>query len=243
MSFELSEIRQESDFLELLQVLFVAYEDPFNPVRPLFYPILGHGPEARDTAIRESAERVFQRHKQNPSGRWVKVTDSSTGRFVGAALWMFFDKDPYTAQSLPECAWWPEGEGREFANLWSWGIRGPRVRYMSKPHAYLNVCFVHPDFRRRRVGTLLLKWGLDMADGMGLEVFIDSSDHGKGLYERHDFVAAPCVIVDFNKDNPGGLWKSLQQQCLPFRFWPMWRPVKGDYRGEKAFEPATLETF
>ena len=135
MSFELSEIRQESDFLELLQVLFVAYEDPFNPVRPLFYPILGHGPEARDTAIRESAERVFQRHKQNPSGRWVKVTDSSTGRFVGAALWMFFDKDPYTAQSLPECAWWPEGEGREFANLWSWGIRGPRVRYMSKPHA------------------------------------------------------------------------------------------------------------
>ena len=109
--------------------------------------------------------------------------------------------------------------------------------------ADLNMCFVHPGFRRRGIGKLLLQWGLVKADERGLETYIDATESGRPLYEGLGFVAAPSVTVDFTAPQPPGeIWQRLQAECLPFHFWPMWRPVNGVFdNGRPKFEPAQLQ--
>ena len=45
----------------------------------------------------------------------------------------------------------------------------------------------HPDHERRGVGSMLVKWGTDLADAMGLRAFVQASRVGKAMYERHGF--------------------------------------------------------
>lgn len=97
-SYELLEVVAEAEFEELLEVEFLVFEDPPNLLRLLFLPILGDGPNARAQAIRESSSRVFEQHKQTPASHWVKAVDDSSGKLLGAALWLLFEEDPYTGQ-------------------------------------------------------------------------------------------------------------------------------------------------
>jgi len=135
MSFQISEITSDADFVELVEVEFASFESPPSGFRNLFYPILGTGPEAHQTAIHEAADRILRGHKSTAGSHWVKAVDTLSGRLVGAALWIFFESDPYTGKSPPEAAWWPEGEGREFATRWWRELMKPRIKYMSRRHA------------------------------------------------------------------------------------------------------------
>lgn len=97
----------------------------------------------------------------------------------------------------------------------------------------LNLCFVHPDFRRRGAGGQLLDWGVKRTDELGMVAYIDATSEGKGLYESFGFVARSGIVIDFSKTNPGELWKKLEGECLPYFFWPMFRGIGG-----KPFEGA-----
>ena len=58
----------------------------------------------------------------------------------------------------------------------------------------------------------------------------------KPLYELFGFVAAAKERIDFDGYGDGGEeWHELARTCLPFDYWPMWRPIKGDYGGDKLF--------
>ena len=135
MAFEVVEVQSDSDFLELLDVEFAAFETPFNPLRPLFFPIFGEGHEARQDAIEKAAQRTAQRHRETPGSRWIKVVESATGKIVGGAVWHFYDRDVYTGQQPTDCSWWPEGDSRRFARAWARGVWIPRSRMMRRPHA------------------------------------------------------------------------------------------------------------
>jgi hypothetical protein len=37
------------------------------------------------------------------------------------------------------------------------------------------------------LGALQLKWGLEKADEMGVQAYLESSPKGKGLYAKHGF--------------------------------------------------------
>lgn len=138
MSFEISEITSDTDFDELVEVEFVSFENPPNAFRNLFYPILGTAPDARQIAIKEATARIIQSHKSNPFSHWIKAVDPQSQRLVGAALWIFFESDPYTGKPLPECTWWPDGEGKDFTNIWWHKLMQPRIKYMSRRHACKN---------------------------------------------------------------------------------------------------------
>lgn len=94
----------------------------------------------------------------------------------------------------------------------------------------LDICFVHPDYRRLGVGRLLVAWGIDKADIMGLESYIDATEAGIPLYEKCGYVKASRVDFHASKDNPSPQWEQLQAELLPFAFWPMWRPVEGKFK-------------
>jgi predicted N-acetyltransferase YhbS len=46
----------------------------------------------------------------------------------------------------------------------------------------------HPDYRKRGAGSMLVKWGCDLADREGVAAYVDASSNGAPLYERFGFV-------------------------------------------------------
>lgn len=59
-----------------------------------------------------------------------------------------------------------------------------------------------PDEQRRGAGNMLLKWGLERADRAGLPSYLESSEAGRRLYEKHGFETVKRV--EFDLTNYGG---------------------------------------
>lgn len=55
----------------------------------------------------------------------------------------------------------------------------------------LDTLGTHPDYQRRGAGSMLVKWGCDLADKDGVAAYVDASKEGAPLYQKHGF-------VDFN---------------------------------------------
>jgi len=53
---------------------------------------------------------------------------------------------------------------------------------------YLAALAVHPNYQRRGIASMLLKWGLDAADRDGLPLYLEASQSGKPVYSRHGFI-------------------------------------------------------
>lgn len=53
----------------------------------------------------------------------------------------------------------------------------------------------HPDHQHRGAGSMLVKWGTDIADAMGVKAFIEGTIFAKKLYESHGFVASEDWIM------------------------------------------------
>lgn len=46
---------------------------------------------------------------------------------------------------------------------------------------------------------MLLKWGAEQADRLGLDSFLEASPEGKPLYERKGFKEVETLVTDFSK--------------------------------------------
>ncbi|KAG7005853.1 hypothetical protein G7Y79_00017g042350 [Physcia stellaris] len=249
MPFELAEITADSEFRELVEVEWAAYEKPLCKLLNLFFPTRGIDPDSRASALQEGVERQSGWHNNDPTSHWVKVVDRETGRLVGAACWHVYTKNPYSAPADDECTWFPAGEEREMANSLMGQFVASRKKYMAKAHVcmifcllsrsrycrltyrnqVLDICFVHPEYRRKGVGRLLLSWGIEKADELGLESYIDATDQGIPLYEAHGYVKAAGVNFHAEQEKRSPRWHELRGVLLPFTFWPMWRPAGGKF--------------
>lgn len=65
----------------------------------------------------------------------------------------------------------------------------------------LDICFVHPDFRRRGASRMLVDWGLEKADSKGFETYIDATEDIP-LYEACDHVRIDEVQFSAPKPDP-----------------------------------------
>ena len=135
MPFELREVTSDARFDDIVPLQWVSYETPHNGFFLLFCPPPGDGPNARADSMQESKERQIQWHHADPSSRWIEVVDLDTGKTVGAALWNVYESDPFAKPSPALTAyWWPEGDGRKFADMALAQWFGPRAERMRKPH-------------------------------------------------------------------------------------------------------------
>ena len=90
----------------------------------------------------------------------------------------------------------------------------------------LEGCWVLPEYRRRGVGTLLLQWGLDKADQLGLETFLESTEIGLPLYAKMGFTVLNEIHWEPTPPEATDELEELQRN-LTFRGHLMWRPAKG----------------
>lgn len=91
----------------------------------------------------------------------------------------------------------------------------------------IGSCFTQPADRRRGAGAKMLKWGLDKADELGCESFVEASEIGQPFYESFGYI---CSGETFIPRKPGeesnAEWKALEEKWQLWFRW-MWRPAKG----------------
>jgi len=229
-----SEMTANGAFKDLITAQWESYENPYTRLLNLFFPIKGPGPEAHALRIQESMLRQLHEHeKSSPSSRWLKVIDTETGEIAGGAQWFVFEENPYASgegdgdgDGILDC--WDEGEDREFAEALLGQFLASRMSWMQRPHMHLEACFTRPKYRRQGVGKLLMNWGIQKADELGFETYIDASELGALLYKNYGFLNPGWVDVKAPvNEKPSARFKVLEDVLLPLTFLPQWRPVEG----------------
>lgn len=94
MSFKLEEANT-GDFKELIACEWESYENPFQTFFRLFCPIRGSSSQAHDESLAECTQRQLQWHVSDPSSYWQKVTETTTGKIIGGALWKIHPTNPF----------------------------------------------------------------------------------------------------------------------------------------------------
>ncbi|KAL8708173.1 MAG: hypothetical protein Q9220_006934 [cf. Caloplaca sp. 1 TL-2023] len=219
MEFKLLEISSADEFIELIRCQWESYETPFNGFFQIYCPTVGTGPNARLDSMEESTERQWEWHKDDKTSHWLKVVDIETDQVIGGAQWNVYQDNPYVDGMEPlEPYWWPEGEARAYISMALEQWYAPREQRMKKPHVLLNICFVHPDFRRRGAASLLMDWGLHKADELGLESFIEAAMPAIPLYLKHEFKVMDYSWIDPVVSKPSEEWKRLREKIPPIQW-------------------------
>ncbi|CAI7678967.1 unnamed protein product [Penicillium pancosmium] len=126
-----------------------------------------------------------------PYQYYVKVVDPSItddrgqARILAYAKWDTASMEVRGRRFPPWAAETPADEATSVFDF----LNGSRARVMGDlKHYYLDMLCTHPDFQKRGAGSMLVKWGCDLADKDGVSAYVDASKTGAPLYERFGFV-------------------------------------------------------
>jgi GNAT superfamily N-acetyltransferase len=82
-------------------------------------------------------------------------------------------------------------------------------------------------YRGRGAGRMLIRFGTNKADELGIETVVSSLPSAKGAYEKCGLGAIEIIPADVDVPDPSPRWQELQDDDLSG--WLMWRPIGHDY--------------
>ncbi|EEP77544.1 predicted protein [Uncinocarpus reesii 1704] len=150
--------------------------------------------------------RLQEAVETDPTFHLLGAVDDETGEIVAVAKWNVFldraalemwkrgartDRDMEIPRGVDE-------EGYRFAKGRMYEAKKKWFGEEGREHCFLAVLCTHPDHQGRGAGTLLLKYGLEIADKHGVESFLEASAKGLPLYERYGFES-----ITFPDGTPG----------------------------------------
>ena len=145
--------------------------------------------------------------ESSPRAHHYKVVDTELdNKLVAVAKWHIYEKERSEEEvrsdfTLP--AQIPE-ECRAAREKFMDGIFKSRWDIMgTKPHVILDMLSTHPDHCRRGAGSMLVKWGTNKADELGLDCYLEGSSQGRGLYEKHGYQLVREVKCDLSEFGGG----------------------------------------
>ena len=98
---------------------------------------------------------------------------------------------------------------------------------------------VHPDHRRKGIGSLMMAWGNKKIDEKGLESFVESSELGRGLYEANGYMTV-MKLSCYLPSNKSDEWSKFAYQLKFQDFYCMWRPRGGQAKAGERVRPWQL---
>ncbi|KAJ5208052.1 hypothetical protein N7449_002431 [Penicillium cf. viridicatum] len=175
------ELATIEDLPAITELWFTVFNDP--GMRHL----IPDTPGARDWFT--AANRTDMLTK--PYQKYLKVIDPDVkdaqgqARIVAYAKWDLAMSDERGARFPP---WHGDMRGQD-CDAFFGGMEKNRRRVMGdKKHYYLDMLGTHPDYRCRGAGSMLVRWGCEIADREGVGAYIDASKAGAPLYAKHGFV-------------------------------------------------------
>ncbi|KAI0378543.1 hypothetical protein F5Y04DRAFT_283772 [Hypomontagnella monticulosa] len=225
MSLVLEIVEDEKDFDQILPLLYIGFSNPPSPFRKWFMPI--H--TTLEAAIEDAKCRSIKKWRENKTITWIKVTDIQAGKIIGAASWDIREEMLEEPQMPANAYWHREGsEEKAFAEKLLTELRTFTMERMSRPHVELQQLFVHPNHRKMGAGRLLVNWGKQIADELGLESCIEAVPFAVPAYERFGYGNVEELNPNLDIPNPSAKWKKYAADDS--RVFLMWRPAGRDYR-------------
>jgi hypothetical protein len=71
---------------------------------------------------------------------------------------------------------------------------------------------------------MLMQWGMQRAEEMGLEVVVESSEMGHDLYKKFGLRTIEKIALDMRIDRPSNTWRRLESDLGDVMLWWMWKP-------------------
>ncbi|KAI1120829.1 hypothetical protein F5Y10DRAFT_257622 [Nemania abortiva] len=241
MPLELRELDPKVDFPALTKCLAESYDNPVQKFVNVYFAPRGEGKAAEEDRLKEAANRFAEWHAHDPSSYWQKVVDTDTGEIVGGALWNIHTDNPFAHPHNLEVTWLPDDGSRTFAEEFLQQYGTPRALVGQKPQVYLFIIFTSPAYRRRGVAQQFMTWGMEKADKMGVEMFLDATTVGIPLYEANKFVCVKENIITPETKTPNEGWKKMESQVGTVPLYLMWRPINGNYVEGETVLPGSSE--
>lgn len=173
----------------------------FSPL-PFYVALFPHGATLSRKLVVEA--RYHHLLANDPSTHLLKVTDESTGTIVAAALWSVYahhrnEKELVRDNGLD---WSPDAPSLEVCLKFSRQLLDCRKRVMGgKPYCLLRWLETEVEYRKKGAATQLMTWGSKKADELGIPCYLEASDDGKPVYERHGYVEAGEFVSDIVGDD------------------------------------------
>ncbi|KAI1329334.1 hypothetical protein F5Y16DRAFT_107035 [Xylariaceae sp. FL0255] len=229
MPYKLEVVTKPEDFGEIIPMLYAAFEEPYNPLLKWFMPIT----TTVEAMIEDNTTNTVKHWDESGHLHWLKVTDTETGKIVGAAQWdIRAEIDNSTEKLKPiEATSFPEGsEERVFAGKLFTSLKGFMKERMTRPHAELEQLVVAKDHRRKGIAALLVDWGKRKADEIGIESCVGSIPFAVPAYERLGYGKVDCLYPDLPVQSPSAAYSKFAAEDL--HVFLMWRPVGRDWSAE-----------
>jgi hypothetical protein len=77
------------------------------------------------------------------------------------------------------------------------------------------------------VATMMMEWGLKVADKMNLPAFVESTLEARKFYEKNGFDVIDNLELDAPIPNQSDKFEQLRAQLMPVPYVVMTRPLEG----------------
>lgn len=74
-----------------------------------------------------------------------------------------------------------------------------RRRQQQEAHMLLYLLFADPEYQRKGLGKMVVRWGNAVADALMLPIWLEGSEEGQGLYRQFGYVAREPVKIQRGK--------------------------------------------
>ncbi|PQE16965.1 hypothetical protein CJF30_00003647 [Rutstroemia sp. NJR-2017a BBW] len=113
-------------------------------------------------------DRLLDIKNNIASSRYVVVKDTETNEIIAQAKWHYY----------------PTESAGDIMNL----------DFVDGESEEEKALATDPEAQRRGAGSMLVKWGVDMADSMNGETYLEATEMGRPVYEKFGF----CVLDTFD---------------------------------------------
>lgn len=62
---------------------------------------------------------------------------------------------------------------------------------------------------------LVMDWGIEKADGLGVDAYVEATETGRLLYEKYGFMTYYKVVVNTSIETSCTTWKDLEETLSP----------------------------
>ncbi|PPJ60926.1 hypothetical protein CBER1_06197 [Cercospora berteroae] len=169
-----------NDMAELVQVQYEAFKPKY--VRELF---MG----CKDTEdLPRLAKKYAEDMAQDPTDLWIKVTDLTTGNIVAASNWrLYLATSSVQPRGIDEPLPWVDGELAAEAKEILGPMNSTRIENNAEPFIHLHILFTSPELVRHGIGSMMMRWGCELADLLFVPAWIEASAEGNLLYKKFGF--------------------------------------------------------